>query len=132
METKIKYSTLNLRLLLYPGCILILWQLLEFILDENFEFSDLRKIILPVFFLTVYFYKKRNHYLTIKEDAIKLNYPFCKWVLVDDIIKIKDKHPRLTLYTESSKLSIQIYFVNENSIGKLKEFVEKVKDNNNI
>lgn len=125
--TKIKYKPKHLKINLLFGIFwLILWALKTFTTEKQ-SWINWGFLSVAILYLATYFYFKRFQYLTIKDRKIKVNQPFGKQIILDEITEIKKFSGDLILKTSNKELTIHTRIVDPASLKILEETLEKLK-----
>lgn len=125
--TKIKYKPKHLRINLLFGIFwLILWALKTFTTDKQ-SWIDWGFLVIALLYLAMYFYGRYYQYLTIKDGKIKVNQPFGKQIILEEVIEVKRFSGDFILKTPNNELTISTRIIEPTSLKKLEETLEKFK-----
>jgi len=86
---RIRYKKKQLYINLFLGLIWLVYGVVNAVLSDSADWFDYSWFLLSGFYLTLYFYQKKEHYLTIESGIIKQNWPFGKELNLDEVKQIK-------------------------------------------
>ena len=97
------------------------------VLSVSADWFDYSWFLLSGFYLPLYFYQKKEHYLTIESGIIKQNWPFGKELNLDEVKQIKLFAGDYILKTDTEELSINSQLINSESLTVLNEELAKLE-----
>ncbi|MDN3494275.1 hypothetical protein [Winogradskyella bathintestinalis] len=124
MRIRYKKKQVNINLIL--GLIWLANGIIQTGFNENAGWYDYFWFLLSGFYLIMYFYQKKEQYLTIENGIIKQNWPFGKKLNLNEIIRIKHFAGEYTLKSELQKMKINIDAIDEESLSELKTELKKL------
>jgi hypothetical protein len=122
---KIEFKKRHLNLNLFYGLLFILSGLITLQSNQNRWYAAF-SILLPILFVTKYFFLKYNKYLTIDKGIIKINSLFGGQVKVSKIKQIEKYAGKYIIQTDNKKLSIDTHIIEEKSLVKLNAELENL------
>ena len=99
---------------------------MQTIINENPIWFDYIWFLLSGFYLLVYFYQKKEKYLTIENGIIKQNWPFGKKMNLNEIKRIRHFAGEYILKSELEKMKINIDLIDVQSLSVLKTELKKL------
>lgn len=123
---KIKYSKRRLYYTLASGTIWLLYSLLGVFIGEDLSWKDYGFMIISFIYLGIYFYEKKNQYLTIANGIISINQPFGKKIKLAEIKQIKKFSGDYILKTDQTELIVNTEIIDEKSLTELNAELEKL------
>ncbi|MFC5196640.1 hypothetical protein ACFPH8_14980 [Bizionia hallyeonensis] len=124
MRIRYKKKQVNINLIL--GLIWLANGIIQTGFNENAGWYDYFWFLLSGFYLIMYFYQKKEQYLTIENGIIKQNWPFGKKLNLNEITRIKHFAGEYTLKSELQKMKINIDAIDEESLSELKTELKKL------
>ncbi len=118
---RLAYKKKHIRLNLFLGIAWLLFSVGNCFFNDAFRWQDAIFFILPVVYLTIYYFQSRQKYLTINRYYVKENWWFGKKIILADIYAINHFSGRYTLKTKEKSLKIQIELLDPESLSILKE-----------
>jgi hypothetical protein len=122
---KIEFKKRHLNLNLFYGLLFILTGLITLQSNQN-RWYAVFSVLLPILFVTKYFFLKYNKYLTIDKGIIKINSLFGGQVKVSKIKQIEKYAGKYIIQTDNKKLSIDTHIIEEKSLVKLNAELESL------
>ena len=108
------------------GLIWLAWFFIGMFSKEKPYWTDYGWAIISATYLVVYFYQRKNKYLTIKSGILKVNGPFGKEVRLTDIKRIKKFAGDYILKTDNTELIINTQIIEPHSLAKLNTELQKL------
>lgn len=124
---RIRYKKKQLYINLFLGLIWLVFGVVNAVLSDSADWFDYSWFLLSGFYLTLYFYQKKEHYLTIESGIIKQNWPFGKKLNLDEVKQIKLFAGDYILKTDTEELSINSQLINSESLTVLNEELAKLE-----
>ncbi len=124
---RIRYKKKQLYINLFLGLIWLVYGVVNAVLSDSADWFDYSWFLLSGFYLTLYFYQKKEHYLTIESGIIKQNWPFGKELNLDEVKQIKLFAGDYILKTDTEELSINSQLINSESLTVLNEELAKLE-----
>jgi len=124
---RIRYKKKQLYINLFLGLIWLVYGVVNAVLSDSADWFDYSWFLLSGFYLTLYFYRKKEHYLTIESGIIKQNWPFGKELNLDEVKQIKLFAGDYILKTDTEELSINSQLINSESLTVLNEELAKLE-----
>ena len=124
---RIRYKKKQLYINLFLGLIWLVYGVVNAVLSDSADWFDYSWFLLSGFYLTLYFYQKKEHYLTIESGIIKQNWPFGKKLNLDEVKQIKLFAGDYILKTDTEELSINSQLINSESLTVLNEELAKLE-----
>ena len=125
-EMRIQYKKKQVNLNLFLGLIWLANGIVQTAFNENAGWFDYFWFLLSGLYLIIYFYQKKEKYLTIENGIIKQNWPFGKKMNLNDIKRIRHFAGEYTLKSELQKMKINIDLIDEESLSELKTELKKL------
>jgi len=123
---RIRYKKKQVNLNLFLGIIWLVNGIIQTIINENPIWFDYIWFLLSGFYLLVYFYQKKEKYLTIENGIIKQNWPFGKKMNLNEIKRIRHFAGEYILKSELEKMKINIDLIDVQSLSVLKTELKKL------
>ena len=124
---RIRYKKKRLYINLFLGLIWLVYGVVNAVLSDSADWFDYSWFLLSGFYLTLYFYQRKEHYLTIESGIIKQNWPFGKELNLDEVKQIKFFAGDYILKTDTEELSINSQLINSESLTVLNEELAKLE-----
>ena len=124
---RIRYKKKQLYINLFLGLIWLVYGVVNAVFSDSTDWFDYSWFLLSGFYLTLYFYQKKEHYLTIESGIIKQNWPFGKELNLDEVKQIKLFAGDYILKTDTEELSINSQLINSESLTVLNEELAKLE-----
>ncbi len=124
---KIPYKKQHQRINLILGFVWMIQFLFNLYEDQEFRFSNGMWLILSLLYLGIYFYNRKERYLTIENGIIKQNWPFGKQVKLDEIKRIRYFAGDYTITTKNGEMKINTHLLDQDYFQVLKEELEKTQ-----
>ncbi|CAI8166869.1 MAG: Uncharacterised protein [Bacteroidota bacterium] len=86
---RIAYKKRNLNINLILGIVWLILGLLNLNYNGENNWTDYGYLVIGILYLILYFYQKRNKYLTIENGILKINGSFGKKINLTEIKRIK-------------------------------------------
>ncbi|MGB1269681.1 MAG: hypothetical protein ACPG45_08065 [Flavobacteriaceae bacterium] len=115
---------MNINLIL--GIIWLVWFFISDFTKGKMNWTDYGWLIISIAYLSIYFYQRKNNYLTIKNGTIKVNSPFGKKLHLTDIKQIKKFAGDYILKTDNKELIINTQIIDPKSMAELNTELEKL------
>ena len=100
--------------------------LLGIFTKENFKWIDYGFLAVSAIYFVMYFYQKKEKYLTIENGIIKENWPFGKQLNLNEIIQIKHFAGDLILKSENKQMTINGELIDDANFLNLKLELQKL------
>lgn len=123
---KIRYKKKQVNLNLFLGIIWLANGIIQTVINENSYWFDYIWFLLSGFYLVIYFYQKKEKYLTIENGIIKQNWPFGKKINLNEIQRIRHFAGEYILNSELQKMKINIDLIEKDSLSDLKTELKKL------
>jgi hypothetical protein len=123
---RIRYKKKPVNLNLFLGIIWLVNGIIQTVINENPIWFDYIWFLLSGFYLLVYFYQKKEKYLTIENGIIKQNWPFGKKMNLNEIKRIRHFAGEYILKSELEKMKINIDLIDVQSLSVLKTELKKL------
>jgi hypothetical protein len=123
---RIQYKKKQVNLNLFLGIIWLVNGIIQTVINENPNWFDYIWFLLSGFYLLIYFYQKKEKYLTIENGIIKQNWPFGKKMNLNEIKRIRHFAGEYILKSELEKMKINIDLIDEQSLSELKTELKKL------
>ena len=123
---RIQYKKKQVNLNLYLGLIWLANGIVQTVFNESSGWFDYFWFLLSGTYLIIYFYQKKEKYLTLENGIIKQNWPFGKRINLNEIKRIRHFAGEYTLNTEMNKMKINIDLIDEKSLSELKSELKKL------
>lgn len=130
----IKYSPQRMKTNLSVGAIIaglgLLCYVMSFFLGGVVSYFakliGIAQLVAGIFMLGIYFYEKRKQYVRITGDRIIKNTLFPGELQLDKIISVEVLEGRYTLRTEEDDITINIQYIDRESLDKLNKVIEEL------
>ncbi|MDO1501750.1 hypothetical protein Q2T40_16570 [Winogradskyella maritima] len=132
MTLKINYKKKQLKQFLYLGLVWLLLGVIQVWLMFDQWWLSLGWLILGLIYVYIYAQRKSNGYMTISNSEIKQNWWFGKRIPTSDIAEIKYFAGDYVVLSENKTIRINKEYLNEESLERLKERLEDLKEKLNI
>jgi hypothetical protein len=123
---RIRYKKKQVTLNLFLGIIWLVNGIIQTVINESPNWFDYIWFLLSGFYLLIYFYQKKEKYLTIENGIIKQNWPFGKKMNLNDLKQIRHFAGEYILKSELEKMKINIDLIEEQSLSELKTELKKL------
>lgn len=124
---KIPYKNNYQRINLFLGMLWMVQFVFNLYDDQEFRYSNLLWLILSLCYLSIYFYNRKERYLTIENGIIKQNWPFGKQVKIEDVTKVNYFAGDYTLTTKNGELKINTHLLHQDYFEILKKEIDKIQ-----
>jgi hypothetical protein len=118
MTLKFKHKKILPNLIL--GCVWLVYSLCLIMFKEPISWYDYIWLLFSVIYFAIYFYQKKEQYITLKDGVIKQNWPFGKTILLKDITKVKYFAGDFIITSKTKTLTINTQLLEETSYKYLK------------
>ncbi len=108
----------------------VLWLVLfivDIILDQQFEWFSLFKIVMTFFFLFQYFYGTTKKYFEITDEHIKMPSIPVKEIKIKDITEIKKVFDEYEIKSEKTKIKISTQSLDKDYKDLFEEKIDEIK-----
>ena len=123
---KIGYKKRHLNINLILGIIWLVWFFVFDFNKEEMNWNDYGWLVISIAYLSIYFYKRQNKYLTIENGILKINGSFGKKISLTEITRIKKFAGDYILKTDKKKLTINTQIIDPKSLEELNAELEKL------
>ncbi len=123
---KIQYTKKRLRANLIVGLIWSTLAIVKWIFDDYMHWTDFFFTGMALLYLGQYLFDRKNQYLTINQDQIKVNFLFGKQIYLSDINRIKKFAGDYIIKTDKRELTINTQLIDPDSLNELNEFLAKL------
>tara|TARA_B110000208_G_scaffold75519_1_gene97108 strand:+ start:135 stop:524 length:390 start_codon:yes stop_codon:yes gene_type:complete len=123
---RIQYEKKQVNLNLYLGLLWLVNGIIQTVRNENVDLFDYFWFLISGIYLLIYFYQKKEKYLTLENGIIKQNWPFGKKMKLKEIKGIKHFSGEYILKSELKKMKINISLIESESLSKLKTELKKL------
>ncbi len=123
---RIKYKKKQVNLNLYLGLMWFANGIVQTVFNENSSWFDYFWFLMSGTYLIIYFYQKKEKYLTIENGIIKQNWPFGKKMKLNEIKRIKHFAGEYIIKSELKKMKINIGLIEDESLSELKSELKKL------
>jgi hypothetical protein len=123
---RIAYKRRNLNINLISGIVWLIFGLLSLNYSEENRWTDYGYLVFGILYLILYFYQRRNKYLTIENGILKINGSFGKKINLNEIKQIKKFAGDYILKSDKKKLTINTQIIEPNSLVELNAELEKL------
>ena len=100
--------------------------IVQTVFNENSSWFDYFWFLMSGTYLIIYFYQKKEKYLTIENGIIKQNWPFGKKMKLNEIKRIKHFAGEYIIKSELKKMKINIGLIEDESLSELKSELKKL------
>lgn len=98
-------------------------------MTDQFYWPGFIFIVFALFYLGMYLYKRKNHYLSLENDFIKIHRPFVKPLPIKEITGIDYHAEDYILKTEEKNLTINTAIITSDSRSQLRKELKKIPPN---
>ena len=123
---RIQYKKKQVNLNLYLGLLWLVNGIIQTVRNENVDLFDYSWFLISGIYLLIYFYQKKEKYLTLENGFIKQNWPFGKKLNLNEIKWIKKFAGDYILKTDEKELAINTQIINPSSLTELNAVLEKL------
>tara|TARA_B110000914_G_C15034268_1_gene252424 strand:+ start:65 stop:454 length:390 start_codon:yes stop_codon:yes gene_type:complete len=123
---RIRYKKKQVNLNLYLGLMWFANGIVQTVFNEKSSWFDYFWFLMSGAYLIIYFYQKKEKYLTIENGIIKQNWPFGKKMKLNEIKRIKHFAGEYILKSELKKMKINIGLIEDESLSELKSELKKL------
>lgn len=123
---RVRYEKKQVNLNLYLGLFWLLNGIVKSVIDKNVDFFDCFWFLISGIYLCIFFYQKKEKYLTLENETIKQNWPFGKKIKLREIKAIKHFAGEFILKSELKKMKINISLIESESLFELKTELNKL------
>ena len=123
---KILYKKKQVKLNLIMGIFWLIYGIVLVVFNEDMNWFDYGWFVFSGIYLIIYFYQKKEKYLTLENGFIKQNWPFGKKMNLNEIKRIRHFAGDYILKSENKELTINIQLIDEESLLELKTELEKL------
>lgn len=123
---KIHYKKKQMNLNLILGLIWLVNGVFQTVFNEGIKWTEYFWFVISAFYLIIYFYQKKEKYLTIENGIVKQNWPFGKKMRLNEIKQIRHFAGEYVLKSEKKKIIINIELVEDDSLSELKTEFKKL------
>ena len=122
---KIAFKKRHLNINLFYGLLFIITGLMTLKSYQN-GWHVIFSILVPILFVTKFFLRKHNKYLTIDKGIIKMNTLFGGQVKMSKIKQIEKYAGKYIIQTDGKKLSIDTHIIEAKSLSELNAELENL------
>ena len=108
------------------GIFWLIYGIVLVVFNEDMNWFDYVWFVFSGIYLIIYFYQKKEKYLTLENGFIKQNWPFGKKMNLNEIKRIRHFAGEYILKSELKKMKINIDFIESESLSKLKTELKKL------
>jgi len=126
---KFRYKNKQIKINLIFGIVWFVYGIIKVVITDKLIWIDYGWFAFSILYLIIYFYQKKEKYLTIENGIIKQNWPFGKQLNLTEIKNIKYFAGDLILKTENNELIINRQLIEENSLKDLEFELKKLNLN---
>ena len=123
---RIRYEKKQVNLNLYLGLLWLVNGIVPAVRNEDIGLFDHFWFLLSGIYLIIYFYQKKEKYLTLENGIIKQNWPFGKKMKLKEIKIIKHFAEKYILKSELKKMKINIGLIETESLSEFKAELKKL------
>lgn len=123
---KIDYKKRHLNVNLIFGSIWLIYGIIKVNIDETPNWIDYGWFVFSAIYFGTYFYQKKEKYLTIENEVLRINSPFGKKINLTEIIRIKKFAGDYILKTDNTELKINTQIIDPNSLAELNSELTKL------
>jgi len=124
MRIPYKKKQININLIL--GIVWLVNGIIQVMLNENPNWLEYSWFVLSAFYFAIYFYQKKEKYLTVENGIIKQNWPFGKELNLSEIKRIKYFAGDYVLKSDKAEFKIHTQLMDEKSLSKLNTELKKL------
>lgn len=108
------------------GSIWLIYGIIKVNIDETPNWIDYGWFVFSAIYFGTYFYQKKEKYLTIENEVLRINSPFGKKINLTEIIRIKKFAGDYILKTDNTELKINTQIIDPNSLAELNSELTKL------
>ena len=123
---RIRYKKKQVNVNLFLGLIWLANGIVQTGFNENVGWYNYFWFLFSGIYLIIYFYQKKEKYLTLENGIIKQNWPFGKRMNLNEIKRIRHFAGDYILKSENKELTINIQLIDEESLLDLKMELKKL------
>ncbi|WP_136482835.1 hypothetical protein [Cognatitamlana onchidii] len=123
---KIRYKKKQVKLILIMGIVSLIYGIIHVIFNEDMNSFDYVWFVFSGISLIMYFYEKKEKYLTLENGIIKQNWPFGKKMNLNEIKRIRHFAGDYILESKNKELTINIQSIDEEAMLELKTELKKL------
>ncbi len=123
---KILYKKKQINLNLFFGITWLGFGIIQVVFNEKAKWIDYSWFVLSGLYLIIFFYQKKEKYLTIENGIIKQNWPFGKKMNLNEIVRIRHFSGDYILKSKKQEMTINIQLVDKESLSDLKTELKKL------
>ena len=123
---KIRYKKKQVKLNLIMGIFWLIYGIVLVVFNEDMNWVDYVWFVFSGIYLIIYFYQKKEKYLTLENGFIKQNWPFGKKMNLNEIKRIRHFAGDYILKSDNKELTINIQLIDEESLLELKTELKKL------
>ena len=124
---KFPYKKSKNRFNLIVGLLWLVLFIVDIILDQQFEWFSLFKIVMTFFFLFQYFYGTTKKYFEITDEHIKMPSIPVKEIKIKDIKEIKKVFDEYEIKSEKTKIKISTQSLDKDYKDLFEEKIDEIK-----
>lgn len=123
---KIHYQKKRLHTSLLLGVLWLTISTIGIFTKENLSWTDFGFFLISILYFGMYFYEKKNQYLTLDAHFLSLNQPFGKKIELSELIQIKKFAGDYILKTANTELRINTQIIDSKSLSELDAELNKL------
>lgn len=123
---KIHYQKKRLHTSLLLGVLWLTISTIGIFTKENRSWTDFGFFLISILYFGMYFYEKKNQYLTLDTHFLSLNQPFGKKIELSELIQIKKFAGDYILKTANTELRINTQIIDSKSLSELDAELNKL------
>ncbi|MEN9928529.1 MAG: hypothetical protein RLZZ231_450 [Bacteroidota bacterium] len=123
---KIHYQKKRLHTSLLLGVLWLTISTIGIFTKENRSWTDFGFFLISILYFGMYFYEKKNQYLTLDAHFLSLNQPFGKKIELSELIQIKKFAGDYILKTAKTELRINTQIIDSKSLSELDAELNKL------
>jgi hypothetical protein len=123
---KIHYQKKRLHTSLLLGVLWLTISTIGIFTKENRSWTDFGFFLISILYFGMYFYEKKNQYLTLDTHFLSLNQPFGKKIELSELIQIKKFAGDYILKTAKTELRINTQIIDSKSLSELDAELNKL------
>lgn len=123
---KIHYQKKRLHTSLLLGVLWLTISTIGIFTKENLSWTDFGFFLISILYFGMYFYEKKNQYLTLDTHFLSLNQPFGKKIELSELIQIKKFAGDYILKTANTELRINTQIIDSKSLSELDAELNKL------
>lgn len=124
---KIPYKKKHQRLNLIGGIVWLVHFIFLMYSEGPSNYLNFIWLLLALGYFGIYFWDRREKFLTIEDGIIKQNWPFGKQVKLDEIKRIRYFAGDYTITTKNGEMKINTHLLDQDYFQILKEELEKTQ-----